>query len=101
MEKVFPSLRFIAENGSGKDNEAARAVGSVFDRTEDILAKDLCLLALKKIGNKTAKKELLRIYSDSTIAAEWRARSAEYLGMSSPQSSQAAAPHEPHTRTSP
>ena len=72
MEKVFPSLRFIAENGSDKDNEAAKVVGSIFSRTEDILARDLCLSALKKIGNKVAKKELLRIFNDDSVPAELR-----------------------------
>ena len=91
MEKVFPSLRFIAENGSDKDNEAAKAVGSIFGRTEDTLARDLCLSALKKIGNKVAKREMLRIYNDTTVPAEWRTMCAAYLGMSSPQSSQAGA----------
>jgi hypothetical protein len=89
MEKVFPSLRFIAENGSVTDNDAAKAVGSIFGRTEDILARDLCLSALKRIGNKVAKREMLRIYNDSTVPAEWRAICAEYLGMPSPRGSKA------------
>ena len=89
MENVFPSLRFIAENGSDKDNEAARAVGSIFGRTEDILARDLCLSALKRIGSKVAKREMLRIYNDSTVQSEWRAICAEYLGMPSLQGSKA------------
>jgi hypothetical protein len=89
MEKVFSSLRFIAENGSDKDNEAARAVGSIFGRTEDTLARDLCLSALKRIGSKVAKREMLRIYNDSTVPSEWRAICAEYLGMQSLQGSKA------------
>ena len=101
MGKIFPSLRFIAENGSEKDNEAAKAVGSIFGRTEDILARALCLSALKKIGNKVAKREMLRIYNDSTVPAEWRTTCAEYLGMPSPQSSQAGATSGSHTKISP
>jgi len=101
MEKVFPSLRFIAENGSDKDNDAAKAVGSIFARTEDILARDLCLSALKKIGNKVAKREMLRMYNDTTVPAEWRTTCAEYLGIPSPQSSQAGATSGPHTKISP
>jgi len=101
MEKVFLSLRFIAENGSDKDNDAARAVGSIFGRTEDTLARDLCLSALKKIGNKVAKRELLRIYNDSTVPADWRTACAEYLGMPTPQSSQAGAPSGSHTKIAP
>ena len=101
MEKVCPSLRFIAENGSEKDDEAAKAVGSIFGRTDDTLARNLCLSALKKIGNKVAKRELLRIYNDSTVPADWRTTCAEYLGMPMPQSSQAGAPSESHTKIAP
>jgi len=85
MERVFPSLRFIAENGSEKDNEAARAVGSIFSRTENSLARGLCLSALKRIGNTVAKREMLRIYDDSSVPAEWRTICARYLGMPSPE----------------
>jgi hypothetical protein len=101
MEKIYPSLRFIAENGSEKDNDAAKVVGSIFDRTENILAKDFCLSALKKIGNKVAKREMLRIYNDTTVPAEWRTTCAEYLGMPSPQSAQAGATSGSHTKISP
>ena len=85
MERVFPSLRFIAENGSEKDNDAAKAVGSIFGRTENSLARDLCLSALKRIGSKVAMREMLRIYNDSTVPEEWRTICANYLGMTSPQ----------------
>jgi hypothetical protein len=81
MEKVLPSLRFIAENASARDNEAAKAVGAIFSRTEDFPAKDLCLSALKKIGNKLAIREMVRIYNDNTVATEWRNACAVYLGM--------------------
>jgi hypothetical protein len=85
MEKVLPSLRYIAENGSEKDNDAAKAVASIFGRTENTLARDLCLSALKRIGSKVAKREMLRIYNDSGVPAEWRTICAKYLGMPSPQ----------------
>jgi hypothetical protein len=61
IENVLPSLRFVAENGSSKDKEAAKAVASIFARTEDMLAKELCLSALKRIGNKVAMSEMARI----------------------------------------
>jgi len=85
MELVMPSLRFVAENGSLKDNEAARAVGSIFSRTRDAQARDLCFSALKRIGNKVAMKELLRIYKDPNVPGEWRAATAEYLKIQQPQ----------------
>jgi hypothetical protein len=89
LEKIYPSLRFIAENGSEKDNDAAKAVGSIFARTENTLARGLCLSALKRIGSKVAKREMLRIYEDSTVSSEWRAICAEYLGMPTLQGSKA------------
>jgi len=87
MEKVLPSLRFIAENASARDNEAAKVVGAIFSRTEDFPAKDLCLSALKKIGNKLAIREMVRIYNDNAVATEWRNACAVYLGIA------------PHTRS--
>lgn len=89
MEYVLASLRFVAENGSAKDNEAAKAVGSIFSRTEDLVAKELCLSALKRIGNKVATGEMLRIYNDTSVALEWRIACAEYLGITPAQRSKA------------
>lgn len=87
IERVLPSLRFVAENGSEKDNEAAKVVGSIFDRTDDVEAKDLCLSALRRIGNKVAKREMFRIYQDVTVAARWRMACAVYLRIELPQAS--------------
>src|SRR6185295_8463715 len=87
MEKVLPSLRFIAENGSARDSEAAKVVATVFSRTEDFFAKDLCLSALKKIGNKLAMKEMARIYNDDSVATELRNTCAVYLGLAPGQPS--------------
>jgi hypothetical protein len=87
MEKVLPSLRFIAENGSARDNEAAKVVGAIFSKTEDFFARDLCLSALKKIGNKLATKEMVRIYNDNAVATEWRNACAVYLGIAPGQRS--------------
>jgi hypothetical protein len=90
MDEILPSLRYIAENGSEKDKAAAKAVGSIFSRTDDVEAKELCLTAMKRIGNKTAQKEMLRIYNDETVAAEWRLACAEYLQIAPPRLSKAA-----------
>jgi hypothetical protein len=90
MNEVLPSLRYIAENGTEKDKEAAKAVGSIFSRTEDVEARALCLGAMKRIGNKTAQREMLRIYNDKTVQAEWRMLCAEYFQIASPQGSTAA-----------
>jgi len=92
MEAILPSLRFIAENGSIEDKDAAKVVGSIFRQTQDSLARDLCLSALKQIGNEVAQKEMRRIYNDDTIALRWRVASAEYLRITPP-------PHSKTTET--
>jgi hypothetical protein len=79
MDEVLPSLRYIAENGTDKDKDAARAVGAIFSRTEDEVARELCFEAMKRIGNKTAQREMRRIYDDETVAAQWRLACAKYL----------------------
>jgi hypothetical protein len=79
-------LRFIAENGSIKDKDAAKAVGSIFSQTQDSLAKDLCLSALRRIGNQVAQREMRRILDDESVALRWRIACAQYLGISLPQS---------------
>ena len=90
MDEILPSLKYIAENGSEKDKAAAKAVGSIFRRTDDVEAKELCLTAMKRIGNKTAQKEMLRIYNDETVAVEWRLACAEYLQIAPPQGAKIA-----------
>jgi hypothetical protein len=85
IEEILPSLRYIAENGSIKDQAAAKAVGSIFRQTQDNRAKDLCLSALSRIGNKVAQREIRRILDDETVALRWRIACAEYLRISLPQ----------------
>jgi hypothetical protein len=86
IEEILPSLRFIAENGSIKDKDAAKAVGSIFSQTQDSVAKDLCLSALRRIGNQVAQREMRRILDDESVALRWRIAYAQYLGISLPQS---------------
>ncbi|HEV7473627.1 MAG TPA: hypothetical protein VGN90_06250 [Pyrinomonadaceae bacterium] len=90
MEDVLHSLRYVAANGSEKDKAAAKAVGAIFSQTEDVAAKELCLAAMKRIGNKIAQKEMQRIYNDHTVAIEWRIACAEYLQIALPQRPKAA-----------
>jgi HEAT repeat protein len=87
LEEVRESLRYISENGSIKDKESAKAVASIFSRTKDGQARDLCLSALMRIGNKVATREMLRIYSDASVPAQWRTATAEYLKIDPPQQS--------------
>ena len=79
MTNVTRSLRFIVDNGSSTDKQAARAAAGIFARTSDAEARRLCLDALARINNKTARNELLRLYRSEKVASEWRAAIAERL----------------------
>ena len=92
IDAILPSLRFIAENGSIKDKDVAKVVGSIFSKTQDSLARDLCLSALKRIDNEVAHRELRRIYDDNTVALRWRLASAEYLRIAPPPNAKTTEP---------
>ena len=75
---VKQSLSFLAANGAGANGSAAKAAAAIFQRTEDAEAKELCLEALSRINNKTARAELLRIY-DQAPPSDLRAQVADRL----------------------
>jgi hypothetical protein len=75
---VKRSLQFLAADGAGTSGSAAKAAANIFERTEDVEAKQLCLDALAKINSRTARAELLRIYERES-EAELRAQIAERL----------------------
>jgi len=79
MTNVTRSLRFIVDNGSSTDKQAARVAAAIFARTSDAEARRLCLDALGRINNKTARNEMLRLYHSEKVASEWRAAIAERL----------------------
>ena len=62
MTKVIRSLQFFATEGSEAPKGAAKAAAAIFQKTNDDEARRLCLEALSKINNKTARAELLKIY---------------------------------------
>jgi hypothetical protein len=62
MARVTRSLEFLATAGSEAPPSAARATAAIFQKTNDAEARRLCIEALSKINNKTARAELLRIY---------------------------------------
>jgi hypothetical protein len=89
LEAILPSLRFLAENGSIEHKDAAKVVGLIFRQTQDSLTRDLCLSALKRIGNEVARREMLRIYDDNSVALAWRITLADYLRIAPPHDSKA------------
>lgn len=79
IEEVRDSLRFISEHGAEAGGKTARAVAQIFAQTEDEETRGLCLKGLYRINNETAKKEMLALYRDDTVAANWRVMIAELL----------------------
>ena len=66
MEKVFSSLRYIAENGSDKDNDAAKP-SPQFSAGPKTLLPEPCLFSIAENWKQGARRELLRIYNDATV----------------------------------
>ena len=79
MTNVTRSLRFIVDNGSSTDKQAAGAAAQIFARTSNAEARRLCLDALARINNKIARNELLRLYRSEGAGSEWRPAIAERL----------------------
>ena len=79
MTNVMRSLKFIVDNGSSADKQVARAAAAIFAHTSDAEARRLCLDALARINNKTARNELLRLYSSEKASSEWRVAIADRL----------------------
>jgi len=79
LQPVKQALQFMAERGTGANGSAARAVGAIFQRTNDAEVRRLCLDALYKINSKAAKNELLRVYRAEQAQSEWRGEIAERL----------------------
>jgi hypothetical protein len=79
METVKRSLEFLGKNGTTSNNSAARAAGLIFNRSTDPEARRLCLEALSKINNKTAREELLKIYAGEPVDSTWHAEAAGRL----------------------
>ena len=70
---VRRSLQFFADQGSAASNAAARATGTIFEKTSDDETRRLSLDALSKMNNKAARKELLRLFKLQPSQSELRA----------------------------
>jgi hypothetical protein len=78
ISTVKQSLQFLVADGDGASGSAAKAAAAIFERTEDADAKQLCLDALAKINNRSARAALLRLYERES-QVELRAQIAERL----------------------
>jgi hypothetical protein len=79
LTDVRNSLQFLVENGAGARGSAARAAAGIFRRTSDEESRRLCLDALYRINDKTARNEMLGIYRNEPSGSEWREAAAERL----------------------
>lgn len=79
LATVKRSLRFLADQGNEATGSAAKAAAAIFQKTDDAEARQLCLEALSKINNRTARAELLRIYQRQQPESELRVQVAERL----------------------
>jgi len=79
IDDVRRSLQFLAEHGAEARGKSAKAAGRIFTRTQDEETRRLCVSALYKINDKTAKNELLRIYREEEPSSALRNDIAQHL----------------------
>jgi len=79
MSRVTRSLQFLATEGRDAPNGAATAAAVIFEKTNDVEARRLCLEALSKINTRTARAELLKIYEREHPQSNLRADIASKL----------------------
>jgi len=79
MEKVTRSLQFLAGEGDEAPGAAAKAAAAIFQKTSDAEARRLCLEALSRINNRTARHELVKIFQHEQPQSELRAEVADRL----------------------
>ena len=79
LDEVRRSLQFIVDQGQEADGRTAKAVAYIFSHTNDDDTRRLCIAGLYRINNSTAKKEMLALYRDETVASAWRLLIAEHL----------------------
>jgi len=72
MTDVRTSLKFLADRADAANGSSARAAALVFQHTNESETRLLCLDVLSRINDKTARKEMLRIFRDQQPESEWR-----------------------------
>lgn len=77
--KVRQSLQFLVDEGTAASDGAAKAASAIFEKTNDDETRRLSLEALSKMNNRTARKELLRLFQLQPPQSELRADIAARL----------------------
>jgi hypothetical protein len=79
MPAVRTSLKFLADNAQEANGSVAKVAAKVFERTSDTESRTLCLDVMSRINDKTARKEMLRLFREQPTNSEWRVSLAERL----------------------
>jgi hypothetical protein len=79
LADVRASLRFLADQETPVKSSAGRAAARVFQRTSETETRVLCLDVLSRINDKSARKEMLRIFQDKQTEPEWLIQIADRL----------------------
>ena len=79
LTNVRESLKFLAGHAAAANGSAAKVAAQVFKRTSDNDSRVLCLDILSRINDKTARKEMLRLFREQPAQSEWRTTVAERL----------------------
>ena len=79
LPNIRTSLRFLAENAHAANGSAAKVAARVFERTTDSESRTLSLDVLSRINDKSARKEMLRLFRAQQPNSEWRASLAVRL----------------------
>lgn len=79
LSNVRASLRFLAHNAQAANGSTAKVAAKIFARTTDSESRTLCLDVLSRINDKTARKEMLRLFREQQPDSEWRGSVAERL----------------------
>jgi hypothetical protein len=79
LADVRASLRFLVDQETPVKSSAGRAAALVFRRTGETETRVLCLDVLSRINDKSARKEMLRIFQDKQTEPEWLIQIADRL----------------------
>jgi hypothetical protein len=69
---VQKSLKFLADNAAEANGSTAKVAARVFQRSTDEGSRKLCLDVLSRINDKTARKEMLRLFRGEPPNSVWR-----------------------------
>jgi hypothetical protein len=79
LADVRASLRFLADQNTPVKGSAGHAAALVFQRTSETETRVLCLDVLSRINDKSARKEMLRLFQDKKTEREWLVQIADRL----------------------